>query len=873
MRTAGIVLLAAVLHFAFARLSMHAAAATGASPIWIPAGVDAALLVLVGRRAGIGVFAGDLASGAAAGGVPLGIAAGEAAGNALGAVFAAWVIVRFATAPGLLRRRRDVLVLTLVAAPGAGLISATLGALSLAVGGRLASDTLAEVWGTWMLSDLAGVVVLTPAVLILATRRRRRPSLRRAAEAAAVLAALAIAFIPGAALGTDETYLVFPVVVWAAVRFRLPGAAVTSVLAAVAAVALTLRGHGSFGDRDGVEALLHTQGFMAVSTLTGLLLAVVSDERAAATRRERAARQRLQAFTDHSPAVIFVRDLAGRYTGVNRRFTALHAHDEADVVGRTDAEIFGSEIGAPRRASDIAVATGGVPRTRLEAIDRPEGRRHYETIKFPLLDESGAIAGVAGIALDVTDRVVAESQREEALRRLAHRALHDPLTGLPNRVLLAERLEEALVRAAADGTVLAVLLIDLDQFKNVNDSFGHHTGDDLLTQVAPRLRAAVGPQDTVARFGGDEFVVLCEGLAGPWDALEAARGLSAAWAEPFRLGEDDVFISGSAGVAVAHAGRGDPATLLREADAAMYRAKARGRGQVELYDEAMRARAYDRLRLEGDLRRALADGDIQIAYQPIVDLRDGRPLAVEALARWTHPQRGEVSPASFIPMAEESGLIADLGRHVLRTACAQIARWRAELPGAEELQLSVNVSARQIARGELLGDVRDALREFGLPPHALALEVTESALMEETDAPGPVLASLRGVGVRIVLDDFGTGYSSLSYLRRFPLDGIKLDRSFVDGLGQPDAAAVVEAIVGMGATLGLVMTAEGIETREQAERLRDLGCPRGQGYLLARPLPAAEAAEVLADRLRRRPSLAPAPGRRTGRSDMTHKFG
>jgi diguanylate cyclase (GGDEF)-like protein/PAS domain S-box-containing protein len=586
-----------------------------------------------------------------------------------------------------------------------------------------------------------------------------------------------------------------------------------------------------------------------------------------AAQRERVARERLQSFMDHAPAVIFVKDLAGRHLSVNRRFTALHSPEGADLVGRTDAEIFGAETAAEMRKSDMAVVTSGVPETLVEGVDRPEGRRHYETIKFPIRDEAGAIAGVAGIALDVTDRVVAEQEREEALRQLAHRALHDPLTGLPNRVLLAERLEEALARATEDGTVLAVLLVDLDQFKNVNDSLGHHTGDELLTQVAPRLRAAAGPADTVARFGGDEFVVLCEGLAGPWEALEAARRLSAAWAEPFRLGDDDVYISGSAGVAVAHAGRADAAALLREADAAMYRAKERGRGNVELYDEVMRARAYDRLRLEGDLRRALAHGDIEIAYQPIVDLRDGRPLAVEALARWTHPERGPVSPASFIPMAEESGLIAELGRHVLRTACVQVARWRAEVPGAEELQLSVNVSARQIARGELPGDVKDALREAGLPPHALALEVTESALMEETDAPGPVLAALRGLGVQIVLDDFGTGYSSLSYLRRFPLDGIKLDRSFVDGMAQPEAAAVVAAILGMGATLGLAMTAEGIETREQAERLRELGCRRGQGYLLARPLRAAEAGAVLADRLRRRPSLGPAAG--TARAEVT----
>jgi EAL domain-containing protein (putative c-di-GMP-specific phosphodiesterase class I) len=242
-------------------------------------------------------------------------------------------------------------------------------------------------------------------------------------------------------------------------------------------------------------------------------------------------------------------------------------------------------------------------------------------------------------------------------------------------------------------------------------------------------------------------------------------------------------------------------------------------------------------------------------YQPIVDLETGRPRAVEALARWTHPERGAVSPAVFIAVAERTGMIGELGRHVLRTACGQLAEWRRTLPGADELWVSVNVSAHQITAGELPGDVKDALRAAGLPPHAVALEVIESALMEETDAPGPVLALLRALGVRIVLDDFGTGYSSLSYLRRFPVDGIKLDRSFIDGVAHPDAAAVVEAIIGMGTKLGLDLTAEGVETREHAERLRALGCPLGQGYMLARPLSAAAAGALLAERLEARVAL------------------
>jgi len=410
---------------------------------------------------------------------------------------------------------------------------------------------------------------------------------------------------------------------------------------------------------------------------------------------------------------------------------------------------------------------------------------------------------------------------------------------LPDRAAFTGRVEAAL----ALGARATVLLVDVDGFGDVNAALGRDAGDDLVAQLAQRLRAVARECDAVAHLAADAFAVLCDDLAGPWDAVEVARRLTTAWADPFTIAGEEVFASASIGIA---SGDADAAELLRQADAALHRAQERGRGEIELYDDVLRARAHERLRIASDLRRALADGEIGVVYQPIVDLRTGRPCAVEALARWTHPERGAVSPAVFIAVAERTGLIAELGRHVLRTACRQLAAWRRELPAADDLWVSVNVSAHQIAAGELPGDVKDALRAADLPPHALALEVIESALMEETDAPGPVLAALRALGVRIVLDDFGTGYSSLSYLRRFPVDGIKLDRSFIDGVAHPDAAAVVEAIINMGTKLGLVLTAEGVETREHAERLRLLGCPLGQGYMLARPMPAAQAGALLA---------------------------
>jgi diguanylate cyclase (GGDEF)-like protein len=393
----------------------------------------------------------------------------------------------------------------------------------------------------------------------------------------------------------------------------------------------------------------------------------------------------------------------------------------------------------------------------------------------------------------------------------------------------------------------AALLVDLDRFGDVNAALGRAAGDELIRQFALRLRELA----PIEHLCADEYLVLCDDVAGPWEARELAGRLRAAWAAPFLLGEEEIYVTASIGVAVGD----DHDALLREAGAALQRAKHAGRGHVELYDDVLRAGALKRLRLERDFRRALGAGDIAVAYQPILDLSDGTPRGVEALARWTDPVRGPVSPAVFIPLAERCGLIDELGRLVLREACRQLAAWRAELPGAEELWLSVNVSALQIAGGELPGTVRDALRDAGLPPEALALEVTESALMEEIDAPGPVLALLRSLGVRILLDDFGTGYSSLGYLRRYPVDGLKLDRAFVDGVAHPGAAAVVEAIIAMATKLGLQLTAEGVETSEHAERLRLLGCRLGQGYMLARPLPADATRDVLAARLQSRLAL------------------
>jgi diguanylate cyclase (GGDEF)-like protein len=441
------------------------------------------------------------------------------------------------------------------------------------------------------------------------------------------------------------------------------------------------------------------------------------------------------------------------------------------------------------------------------------------------------VANVIGSALD-------HSVSEDESRR---QALTDALTGLPNRTLFNDRLERALALARRrDGQRVAVLLLDVDQFKMVNDSLGHQAGDELLVTLAPRLLAAVRDTDTVARLGGDEFVILCEGLVDEEEALELADRVAEALREPVRIEGRELFVTASTGVAVSTNAGETPSTLLRHADAAMYRAKESGRGRAALYGEHMRGRALDRLRIENDLRRALERGELSLVYQPIVDLHDGRTCGVEALLRWAHPERGNIAPDVFIPIAEETGLIVPIGRWVLEHACEQVAEWQRTMPGAQELELTVNVSGHQLFQGSLRADLERVLRESGIRPGTLGLEITESILMDEGE-PLILLAGLRGAGARLLLDDFGTGYSSLSYLKRFPLDVLKVDRSFVDGLGEDgEDSAIVSTIVAMAQTLGLGVIAEGVETEAQLRHLRELGCERAQGYLLARPLPPSE---------------------------------
>jgi diguanylate cyclase (GGDEF)-like protein/PAS domain S-box-containing protein len=472
----------------------------------------------------------------------------------------------------------------------------------------------------------------------------------------------------------------------------------------------------------------------------------------------------------------------------------------------------------------------------IDGPERPFGVLELHSQRLQVFSEEDVnfVQSLANVLAEAIDRRAAEDE----MRR---RALHDPLTLLPNRTLFGDRLAHALLQSRRRGSLTAVLFCDIDHFKLINDSLGHAAGDELLTGVAPRLKEALRPGDTVARFGGDEFSILVEDLDDEREAVEVAERIGALFTRPFVLSGIEHFVTASVGIAIAREPGVRPETLIRDADAAMYRAKERGRGRYEVFDQVMRARAVERLQLENELRRAIGRDELRVHYQPIVSLETAKVVAFEALVRWQHPRRGLIAPADFIPTAEESGAIEALGRWVLERACRQAAGWHAESPDAFPVGMSVNLSARQVSQADLVGLVAEMLTSTGLDPSSLSLEITESALVEESGASVENLTALRKMGVRLVIDDFGTGYSSLSYLRRFPLDAIKIDRSFVEGLGiEQDSAAIVDAIIAMARALSLGVIAEGVETALQIEELKRLGCRQAQGFFFATPLPASE---------------------------------
>jgi diguanylate cyclase (GGDEF)-like protein len=485
--------------------------------------------------------------------------------------------------------------------------------------------------------------------------------------------------------------------------------------------------------------------------------------------------------------------------------------------------------------------------------DRSDGEvsdesRNFLIRQLRLIDKYlGEVPGrpvrVVGTVQDITERKALEKQLE-------HQAFHDPLTDLPNRLLFMDRLEHALARTERREESIAVLFLDLDNFKLINDSFGHAAGDQLLLQVADRLDGCMRPQDTVARFGGDEFTILLEDGADVDEASLVAKRIIDELQAPFVLLGNDLFVTASIGIALSSRTSRRPnlvEDLLRDADTAMYRAKATGRANYAVFEPSMKANVMERLQLANDLRRAIARDEFVIHYQPRVELASGKVVGVEALVRWKHPRRGLVWPDDFIPLAEEMRLIIPIGREVIREACQRAQVWHKQYLRDPPLLMSVNISAMQLQHSNLVGDIAQILREFEVDPNTLELEITESVVMDDVQDVFDKLKELKSLGVRLAIDDFGTGYSSLSYLKRLPIEILKIDKSFIDGLGKnPKDKLIASATISLAQTLGLGVVAEGVETAKQAMHLRNLGCDLAQGNYFAKPLASEDVSAFIA---------------------------
>jgi diguanylate cyclase (GGDEF)-like protein/PAS domain S-box-containing protein len=554
----------------------------------------------------------------------------------------------------------------------------------------------------------------------------------------------------------------------------------------------------------------------------------------------RESEERFRSAFEHAPIGMALADKDGRILRSNRAFSRMLGRQPADLVDVTIRDIthpddWSDNADNIRRLFSGEIADYSLEKRYLHA----DGHIVWVSLSVSAIrDANGVPNYMIGQIEDITER-------KAIGERLAHQAIHDPLTGLPNRTFFIDRIRKTTSRVNRRRHRIAVLFLDVDHFKVINDSLGHEAGDQLLITIGHRLRRMLRPSDTVARFGGDEFTILCPDVDDPSSVMLLAERVLEEVARPVLLADNEVFVTASIGIACSGHSTETPETLVRDADTAMYRAKDQGRHRAEFFDQRSRARTLEHLHTGNALHRALERREFELHYQPILELETGRVVGFEALVRWRHPERGLVMPIEFIGLAEETGLIVPIGAWVLETACIQVARWQAARPDDRPLSISANVSPRQLAEPSFPEQIERVLAHSGIRPGTLWLEITETTLMHDTESASSALRALRTQGIHLAVDDFGTGYSSLSHLKRFPIEALKIDQSFIRGLADnAEDAAIVTAVISLAHALGLSSTAEGVETPEQLAALRTLGCELAQGHLFAKPQPAALAGEL-----------------------------
>ena len=875
--------LLAAIYFVAAKLSLLLAIPPGyATAVWPPSGIAVVATLLLGRGMLPGIWIGaalvnlTVASSLLA-------AVFIASGNTLEALVGAALIRRYLGIPFRFQRGEDVMRFAAFAALSAA-IAATVALVPLAFNYPLSWPDIGWNWWTWWQGDAAGMIIVAPLILSWCVPSSTAWSPRKALEAvcfAFLLLIVARVVFGGGIAGSPPyatTFAILPFFIWAA--FRFGQREVTTAIAAVCGIVVwyTLERHGPFATAPLNESLLLLLAFISTVVISGLVLSAVLGERARAIEELRrrheeveglvhertlelqetnvaleldvAARERsekllyesehrFRSLTDLSADWYWEQDENLRFTFLSSTLYDRSAYTATSIVGKTRWEIPDTVPLSSAWAEHRAILAARQPFRDFEyrRVGQDEPVRFISVSGEPIFNDSGEFSGYRGIGRDITERKRAEE-------RLAYLALFDTLTGLPNRHGLNDHLTRMLVEAQRTGGSIGCMIVKLDHFKDVNSIYGRRAGDQLLVEVAERLRRSTRDSDTVGRLGDDEFALVLSNLTRADDAGLIAQKVLDALAPRFDLGGLEIYISANIGIAIYPDYANDPEELLKKSEQAMHDAKEQGRNTFRFYLPRMNERTLKRLQLDASLRGALERKEFLLHYQPKVDLATGVISGLEALLRWQHPEWGLMAPAEFVPILEKTGLIAPVGEWVLRTVCEQIKVWQARRIMVRPV--AVNLSAQQFRQADFDAQVRALITKSGVDCRLIELEITESMLMHDPAEAAAMLSRLKRIGVKLSLDDFGTGYSSLAYLKRFPLDALKIDRTFVrDVTVDSDDAAIAVAIINLAHNLKLKVVAEGVETEAQVNFLRSHGCDEMQGYYFARPMSVEDCTKAL----------------------------